>query len=151
MRLVLIILCVVLGGFSSPRTVFAAVTEIQPIGFGSFAIAANDVQSTITIAPNGGTPSYTNKIYPLVHGQPGRYQLTAYPAFTPLIININNFQLQRTGAPSLLIEDFVHDPIITDGTGAAILDLGASLKTTGLGGSYGDGNYTGNINITISW
>ena len=137
--------------FVIPALSFAAVTEEQPISFGSFAIAANDAQSSIIISKNGGTPSYSYKIYPLVHGQPGQYQLSAYPAFTPLVININDFVLQRTGAPNLLVEDFTHDPIITDGSGQATLNLGASLKTTGLGGSYGDGNYTGTMNITISW
>ncbi|BCD96887.1 DUF4402 domain-containing protein [Marinagarivorans cellulosilyticus] len=134
-----------------PSLCIAAVTEEQAISFGSFAIAANDAQSSIVISKNGGTPVYSYKIYPLMHGQPGQYRLSAYPAFTPLVININDFVLQRTGAPNLLIEDFTHDPIITDGSGEALLDLGASLKTTGLGGSYGDGNYTGTMNITISW
>lgn len=134
-----------------PSLSFAAVTEEQSISFGSFAIAANDAQSSITISKNGGTPVYSYKIYPLAHGQPGQYRLTAYPIFTPLVININDFVLQRTAAPNLLVEDFTFDPIITDGTGQALLNLGASLKTTGLGGSYGDGNYTGTMSITISW
>lgn len=133
------------------QPLLAAITEEEPLNFGTFAIAGNDTVSTLTVRKNGGTPIYTNKIYPLAHGSPGQYRLTAFPAFTILVVNIPNFTLQRTAAPSLLVEDFTFDSIISDANGAALLNVGATLKTSGLGGSYGDGNYNGAMSISISW
>lgn len=130
---------------------YGAVSEEQALSFGNFAIADNSTVSSIVIPYSGANPTYTNKIYPLVHGQRGIYRLSAFPAFTPLTVTINNFSLQRISSTNLNIETFTHDTIVTDGAGSALMYLGATLKTTGDSGTYGDGNYTGNINITISW
>ena len=134
-----------------PFTGWAAITEEQPLSFGSFAIAKNDAVSTLMVPHVGGIPIATYKLFPLTRAQPGRYRLTAYPAFTPLMINITNFQLSLGASPLLYVEDFTFDPVNTDAAGTALLKIGATLKTTGLGGSYGDGAYSGTLNITVSW
>lgn len=135
----------------SSGNAICAVTEEVALSFGSFAIASNDAVSTLTVSKRGGTTQATYKIYPLTQGQPGEYLLTAYPAFTPLMITIGNFQLNRNASQPLSVEDFDFDPVITDANGSATIVVGATLKTNGLGGTYGDGPYTGVINITINW
>ena len=130
---------------------FAAITEEQPLSFGSFAIGKNDAVSTLKIPHASGIPTATYKMFPLTRGQPGIFRLTAYPAFSPLMINITNFQLNLGASPILYIEDFTFDPVNTNAAGEAILTIGATLKTSGLGGNYGDGNYSGTMNITVNW
>ncbi|MDZ7923745.1 MAG: DUF4402 domain-containing protein [Marinagarivorans sp.] len=125
--------------------------KISALSFGQFAIGTNNAESTLVISKRGGTTLATYRIYPLAHGQPGHYLLTAYLAFTPLIITIPPFDITRSGSQALRIENFDFDPVITDGSGAALLIVGATLKTNGAGGTYGDGNYTGVMNITINW
>jgi hypothetical protein len=134
-----------------PASCRAAITEEQPLSFGSFAIAKNDAVSTLIVPHVGGIPRATYKLFPLTRAQPGHYRLTAYPAFTPLMINISDFQLNLGASPILYIEDFTFDPVNTDASGAALLKIGATLKTSGLGGTYGDGGYSGTLNITVSW
>lgn len=129
----------------------AAITEEQPLSFGSFAIAKNDAVSTLKVPHVGGIPIATYKLFPLTRAQPGHYRLTAYPPFTPLMINISNFQLGLGASPLLYVEDFTFDPVNTNASGTALLKIGATLKTTGLGGTYGDGGYSGTLNITVSW
>lgn len=146
MRYCLVLLSLLFSAYS-----YSAITEIQPLSFGNFAAPSNAVVSTLTIGYMGGHPSVTNRIYVLSPPQPGQFQLTDYPPWTPLMINISNFQLVLGASPSFLIEDFTTNSIITDGSGQALLRVGATLKTTGTGGTYGDGGYTGNMNITISW
>lgn len=129
----------------------ATIVEEQPLGFGEFAIAKNDAVSTLRIRHDGGNQIATYKILPLAFGQPGIFQLSNYPVFTPLMITVSNFVLQLGAAPDLLIEDFTFDPVTTNGNGEATLVIGATLKTTGTGTNYGDGNYTGVMNIVINW
>ena len=130
---------------------YAAITQEQPLSFGSFAIGKNDAVSTLKIPHAGGIPTATYKMFPLTRGQPGIFRLTAYPAFSPLMINITDFQLSLGASPLLYVEDFTFEPVNTNAAGEAILKIGATLKTSGLGGNYGDGGYSGTMNITVSW
>lgn len=129
----------------------AAITEEQALSFGEFGLGPNDVVSTMWVPHNGQHPRATNKLYPIALGQRGQYRLTGYPAFTPLIITINDFQLTRAFSEPFNIEDITFDSVMTDTNGEATLIVGATLKTTGSMTVYGDGDYSGNMDIVISW
>lgn len=130
---------------------FAAITELQPLTFGEFALGPNDAESTLRVPYDGSKPRASYKLFPITLGQPGSFQLSAYPAWTFLMITIMDFDLTSGASQPLHVEDFTFPTIQTDADGNAVLPIGATLKTTGAGGSYGDGNYTGTMNITISW
>lgn len=129
----------------------SAIAEVQALGFGQFAIGDNNSVSTLTVPYVGSRYKATNRLYPISHGQAGHYQLTAYPAFTPLIITITDFDLSIGMSEPLEVRDFTYDSVMTDANGDALLKVGATLKTTGSSTTYGDGSYSGNINITINW
>jgi len=129
----------------------AGITEVQPLKFGTFALVTNNVVSTLKISDSGANPVASIKLYPLVFGQAGHYQLTGYPAWTPLIITIADFQIVKGASEPMTIGSFVHDPVITDGSGEALLKLGATLSTSGTNVVYGDALYSGNMNIVVTW
>ncbi len=130
---------------------YAAIAEVQPLKFGTFALVTNNVVSTLKISESGANPVASIKLYPLVFGQAGHYQLTGYPAWTPLIITIADYQLTIGGSEPFTIGSFTFDPVTTDGSGEALLKLGATLSTSGTNVVYGDALYTGNMNIVITW
>ena len=129
----------------------AGITEVQPLKFGTFALVTNNVVSTLKISDSGANPIASIKLYPLVFGQAGHYQLTGYPAWTPLIITIADFQIVKGASEPMTIGSFVHDPVITDGSGEALLKLGATLSTSGTNVVYGDALYSGSMNIVVTW
>lgn len=129
----------------------AEITAEQSLGFGQFALGGNNVESTLRIPFDGGQPRASNQLFPLSHGQAGHYRLSALPAFTPLMITIADFELRAGLSEPLRVQDFSHNNIITDANGEVLLKLGATLKTTASGTPYGDGTYSGIMNITISW
>jgi len=133
------------------NTTFGEITEEQALAFGEFGLGANDVVSTMLVPHSGLHPRATNKLYPISLGQRGIYRLTGYPASTPLMITINDFQLTRAFSEPFNIEDITFDSVMTDSNGEALLIVGATLKTTGSTAVYGDGDYQGNMNIVISW
>lgn len=128
-----------------------AVVEVQPLHFGVFALVNNASVSTLTIPYTNTNPVASSKLYPITHGQAGHYQLSGYPAFTPLTITIADFQLSIGMSEPLTIGSFTFDPVMTDGNGDALLKVGATLSTSGNSNNYGDAAYSGNIDILISW
>ena len=129
----------------------AALAEVQPLSFGTFAIVNNLTVSTLAVPYSGSNPVPSIKIYPLVRAQPGHYQITGLPAFQPLTITINNFVLSVGGAEPFNVNTFTFPALITDTNGEALLKVGATLNTTGSGTEYADATYTGSINITVSF
>ena len=142
----LLLLLLFVGNYAN-----AAITEVQPLKFGTFALVTNNVVSTLKISDSGANPIASIKLYPLVFGQAGHYQLTGYPAWTPLIITIADYQIVKGASEPMTIGSFVHDPVITDGSGEATLKLGATLSTSGTNVVYGDALSSGTMNIVITW
>ena len=143
-------LCAIFFALWAPSA-SSAITEEQTLAFGEFGLGPNDVVSTMWVPHNGQNPRATNKLYPIALGQRGEYRLTGYPTFTSLMITIADFQLTRAFSEPFNIEDITFEPVVTDTNGEALLIVGATLKTTGSTTVYGDGDYSGNMNIVISW
>ncbi len=135
---------------SPTELAFADMAETQPLSFGEFAIGGN-LASTITVSYTGSTPTYNGDVYPIELAQPGIFSLTNFPASTPLIINIPNFNLSRGAGKQFLITNISYPTIITDGSGNATLRVGAELATDGDSSGYFDTAYTGSLNITINY
>jgi len=133
------------------KNVTAAITEVQELSFGTFALVDNATVSTLRIPYNGTNPVASSKLYPLTRAQPGQYQISGMPSFQALIITINNFSLQVGAAEPFNVNTFTYPALITDTNGEALLEVGATLNTTGSGTGYADATYTGTISITISF
>lgn len=137
--------------FVPSNSVRAAISESQPLHFGTFALANNLTVSTLRVPFDGNNPVATNNLYPLSFGQAGHYQLTSLPAFMPLIITISDYVLQVGAAEEFSVSSFTYPALMTNASGEALLKVGATLSTTGSGTEYGDAVYTGIMNIMISW
>ena len=129
----------------------ALMTEVQELKFGNYAITGNDRGSVLIVPYTGAAPWATNKIYIISAGQAGHYQLSGFPANTPLNITIPDFFLTLPESESFKIGQFTHENLITDSSGNAFLKLGATLYTSGNGNPYDDGSYFGNMVITIDF
>ncbi len=143
-----------LVGLTPSRALYAASSEIQPLDFGTIAITSNAAVSTITYPYSGAPPSINGNIVFLSRGHRGIYQLSAFPSYTPLIINVVGDSLTAGGLGSsepLSLSAFSYPTLTTDANGEALLYLGATLSTSGSGAPYIDAPYLGNITITINW
>ena len=129
----------------------ALMTETQELKFGKYAIAGNVRGSVLIVPYTGAAPWATNKIYILLAGQAGHYQLSGFPANTPLNITIPDFFLTLPQSESFKVGQFTQENLITDSSGNAFLNLGATLYTSGNGNPYVDGSYFGNMDITIDF
>ncbi|MFL0798270.1 MAG: DUF4402 domain-containing protein [Cellvibrionaceae bacterium] len=135
---------------SQTQLTLGDMTETQPLSFGEFALGGSQA-SSITVPYTGSTPTYSGDAYPIELAQPGIFALTNFPASTPLMINIPNFNLSRGAGKQFLITNITYPTIITDGSGNATLRVGAELATDGDSSGYFDTGYNGSLNITISY
>lgn len=146
----------IMATFALPSgSAVAAIVEQQQLNFGTFAIADNSVISSLIIPYNGQTPSISGGIAFISPGNPGIYRLESFPANTALIISVTGSNLIYLGyhptAEPLQMNAFTHPTLTTDSLGEALIELGATVNTTGSGVPYLDGPYTGDISITINW
>ena len=131
-----------------------SIVEERPLSFGRLAIASNVMAGSVTIGSNGTTTT-TGSVISVVRGTPGRYRITGLPAQSPVSLSYASTPLYRggmAGGPVYLSIDAVLAPAtaVTDGTGTANIELGATLMTSGDGNPYGDGSYQGDILITVT-
>ena len=158
-RLKLIRLCISAAalGLSSITLVnmsFAQTLVVtQDLTFGKIVMSDLLSVSTIVVNPAG---SYTvdpttyliedpeNGDYDLVGGPPSTvYTLTFPPAVGLVGPGVSNFTVDNfTTLPATLT---------TDSSGDVRFRLGARLRSSGSGLPYSDGNYSGTININISY
>jgi len=131
----------------------ALVTEDQKLGFGSFAMRDNASTHTIIVGANGSISAAPQYLF-FTDGQEALYTASGFPASTPLIINVTVDDLANGGggegftisAPTVL-------PAIpiTNAGGVATFGVGARLDSSGTGAIYLDGNFNGNITVTVNF
>jgi hypothetical protein len=166
MRTAVVVLFVMLAAlaFDHPaaRAAGREYTEIQHLDFGTFSIAHNTGSKHITVAPDGST-AYDAGIYADVQAKPARYDLTGLPPNMTITLGTfvavppnqgglridNNTTLTLGGAPPFSISNFTCNNPTTDGSGNAMLLIGATLTTDGSGGYYNTGTYNGAIDLTF--
>lgn len=135
-----------------PVTAHAQViTQNVPLSFGRFVLVDNNAIRRLRIrascAPNAD-PEYMFIIDP----QCGNYTVTGYPAFTPLTVTLANGALNGPGANIFTLRNLrtVPTSITTDASGEATFDVRGVLRSSGNGGAYIDGGYTGTFTMTIT-
>jgi hypothetical protein len=138
--------------FVSPASA-QTIVENQALTFGKIVMSDLNTVSTVTVNPAG---SYTvdpttyimedpeNGDYDLVGGPPSTaYTLTFPPAVGLVGPGVSNFTVDNfTILPASLT---------TDLSGDVGFRLGARLRSSGSGLPYSDGNYSGTIDINISY
>lgn len=127
---------------AAPDTHADTVTRTTSLDFGTIAIGYGTGTRTLTISHTGSTSS-TGGIYTISTGQPAEFDLTGYPPFTTLSIDIDDGILSSGGSQSFTVTDYNYNsPVVTDGSGNYTLSVGATL-TTDIGiTNYSDATYT---------
>lgn len=138
----------------SLRTV-ADVTIVEPLSFGKIAISDNSIVSTLAISRNNTIQS-SNNIHVIIPGEAAEILVDNIGANIALNINAtvtNDFAHELgLGGAAFTLNSLDYQPtIITDSFGRKVFRLGASLQTSGLGGSYIDGNHSATITLDITY
>jgi hypothetical protein len=131
----------------------AAITEIQPLNFGQWAITNNTGFKVITVNPNGSfsnSPGLFNIVFTPTQGI---YRVDSLPPFTTInSVNATMLVPMTGGNQNFTLDTFqvIHDPS-TNASGEVNITLGATARTTGTGVPYDDATYTGTIQLEINY
>ena len=129
-------------------------TEEEPLSFGIFAAPDNSSVHKLRIFYDNSLPDTVGQIYILEPGRAGRYRLSGLPANRSLNITVTATPMSTVANPQVneefVLDSFIYPPTITDATGSALLELGATLSTTGSGSSYQSTQYRATITITVN-
>jgi len=130
----------------NPLCYAGLITQEQALDFGTFAANFNS-GSSLQVGYNGDVMT-SGVLHVIDAPQAARFRLTGYPINHVLTITINNFSLSRGSGDTFLITNFVHNAITTDGTGSALLFVGATLQVDA-GNNYPDTDYSGDITVQV--
>ena len=134
-----------------------AIVEDIPLNFGTIALIDNSAQYTLQITMVGGTVN-DPQIVIISPGNAGQYSLSGFPANTLVNIGITTATgfTQLAGFTNPASEQFqvlnfsTTTPVNTDSNGEKTIQVGATLKTSGVG-SYMDAMYIIFMNVTVSY
>ena len=129
-------------------------TEQHKLDFGTFALKDNNSPHTIVVTPGNGI-TYDPAFVVGVQAQRGVYSLSGLPHNEALGITIDNtvnLSLNGSGSGALLgIGTYTSNNPSTNGSGDATLYIGGTLTTSGSGSLYGNGDYSGSVDLTINF
>jgi len=124
-----------------------AIIKEQDMHFGKFA-ANFTAPSSLQLGYNGDVMT-SGPLYVITAAQPARFRLEGFTANHALTVTILDFSLTPDGAgDAFLVKDFVHNTLVTDNNGDALLLVGATLQV-GAGNTYPNTDYSGNIQVDI--
>ena len=130
-----------------------SVTTTQNISYGSFTFVdmANVLEITIDTDDN---VTNTSNVALITVPKSGQYTLTGGNPLTAFNVSTDSsVTLSGDGPGTFVIDDIVVEPStsIFDAFGDADISLGGRLRSSGGGVQYGNGGYSGTLNITVSY
>jgi hypothetical protein len=140
-----------LAGVVRPAFAVPTMDIIQNLSFGQFAVRNNDAVHTI-IVETDNTVTVDPDLIAIIDAQRGEYLLEVLPPSSVIGIAATAGTLSDGAGPTFSVTDYTfNDPVTTDGAGSVMLYLGATLSTDGTGNYYDTGNYTGSIEISLTY
>lgn len=137
---------------AAPFVAYATIVETQPVSFGVFALRDNAAAYDMVISPSGSISNHASYVM-ISPGQNGIFDLTDLPPDTVLGVSIGDISLDPDagGGPSFGAVDFTFSPVnpVTDITGAATINVGGTLRTSGSGTMYSDANFSGTATLQV--
>lgn len=135
----------------TPQSHAQTITENIPLSFGRFVLVDNNAVRRLRIRTNCTENADLEYMF-IIEPECGNYTVTGYPPFTPLTVTLSNGALNGPGANIFRLRALTTVPttITTDATGEATFDVRGRLDSTGNGGTYIDGGYTGTFTITVT-
>ncbi len=138
--------------FSTPASA-QVIAQTQQLTFGTVVAASVGGDRELVLGPNGNIISIDSGLYALGPlPEAGEYSFTGGTPNRDYVVSFNNSILLVNGGNSTFtIDDFVAQPptIHTDGLGDATFSVGGTLTAIN-GGTYGNGNYDGDLEITLT-
>ena len=133
--------------------VYAAVTTVQALSFGQFIMKNNDAVYDITLGTNSGVTFSAAGFIQIISPQEGIYDLDGMAPNTAIAsVTVTQVTpLSGSGFDMQLINFQETHPASTDGSGVARIEVGATARTNGLGGSYIDQTFNGTIQIQVNF
>ena len=132
----------------------AAITEVQPVRFGSFALRNNSAQHSMAVAPDGSITADASFVR-LDDGSPGVFELSGLPPSTTLSVGMADILLAPTsgGGPSFSVSSVIFDPPVpvTDALGQVTLNVGATIRTDGSGTMYSNTDFSGVAMLVVDY
>jgi hypothetical protein len=133
-------------------------TLLEPLSFGTIVVRNNDSVGNITIAPDGDI-SLTGPLSILTPGQPAQFRFSNLPSYTKLNVTANVVQATTTLSSGVseqfTLSDITTLPsVTTDALGTAIVLVGGTLGTSGIGvgaGDYLDTTYSAYFRVTVNF
>lgn len=117
----------------------ANVVMVKPLSFGKIAVISNSSVSSTSIRRNGSQTS-TEKILVIEQGSPAVIQLSSFPIFNTISLTSNvpvSSTMPYSGSQQFTLAALdMPATIKVDGLGEAVLIIGGTLTTSGLGGTY---------------
>lgn len=128
-----------------------ALSESQPLTFGTWAVTNNSSSHSITVETNG---SYTHSpdLLMITPPQEGVYQITGLPSEAAInSVTVTMTQaLEFGGSEDFTMDDFDTIAPNADINGETVITLGATAYTSGNSNPYSDGSYSGELSIQIN-
>lgn len=154
-----IYLCAALFIIGAPASAQQTYDIATPLSFGSFGVIKNDAVYEMTISENNDLTQDNAFIVSSPPPNRGEMLLENLPINTEIIITFGDGEMARDGGPAtptLDIVDFTTDQptpaqYTSDGSGRLTVLYGATLRTSGDGGVYASGAYTGSYEVTIDF
>ena len=139
--------------FSTP--VWARITALQSLNFGTIAVTNNDFASSISIDPVGNV-QVVGGLAIIVNGNEAIYELSEFPVSSTLNVEVNVLNSEMIGDIASE-ETFTFSAtinsgtVLTDASGVAYLNVGGQIQTSGSGlNRFSDTEFTSNIRITVN-
>ncbi len=135
------------------KGVRAGVTVVQNLNFGSWISKNNDAQYNITINTNGSYSFDSAGFIEISPPQEGIFDLDGMTPNTAISsVTITQITPLSGSGPEFNMINFqeTHPPS-TDASGVARIVVGATAQTTGVGISYIDQTYNGQLQIQINF
>ena len=137
--------------------------ETQALSFGSIVAISDGSDTSTMVIDNAGAVTVNNPgaatIIELSGAQQGIFDITGAAPSTTMTLTLPASVTLTCGTCSGSQPDFTVDTITndvagapaTDGTGAATINIGATLNTIADANPYEDGDYTGTMTVSVNY
>lgn len=129
------------------------VTAEVPLDFGTLAVKNNATVGTLSVS-TGGALTYSEQIAPIGGAVQGEYRLSGFPPGVLLELEWDDVNLSAGGGglPEFLqVTGYTNPTLVSDESGAALVPLGATLRTNGSGVMYVDAPYSGTTQVRVRY
>ena len=128
-----------------------SIVTVQALDFGEAVVRRNDATYSMTVTDTGNLSADANFLH-LTPVAEGIYRLTGAAANRPIVVGIIVDQQMIAPGEAMIIDNFdINAPATTDGSGEALIRVGARVSTDASGTPYsGNANFLAQMTLSIT-